>query len=273
MSSSSSMLGYNGVLHEATGSWQILGNGYRLYNPVLMRFHSPDDMSPFGKGGLNAYSYCLLDPINHVDPSGHWSLNVFTANLLGFRLRTPLVAQVVAATAASLSAVGIAVASKSDAQRGLTITAAVILGAISLKLGHHAWVKRKPPATISAPVGAPAAAAAPTPLTASAPPMTPTTPVASPVPSPHSTPLRLGSPTASRRSSSSPYSPPKGATHRAQPQVRGANRADLPVPRPSFSPTGLRQSRTLPAASPRVRSASIRSGAARWEEATTPRWV
>lgn len=271
MSSSTSVLGYNGVLHEPAGSWQILGNGYRVYNPVLMRFHSPDDMSPFGKGGLNAYGYCQLDPINQVDPSGHWSLNVFAANLLGFRLRTPLVALVVAATAGALSAVGLAAASKNDTQRALTIAAAVMFAGMSLKLGHHAWVKRKPAA--ATPVGAPAATPVPTPLTASAPPITPPTPTAPAVPSPHSTPLRLGSPTPSRRSSSSPYSPPKGATHRAQPQVRGANRADLPVPRPSFSPTGLRQPRTLPAASPRVRSASIRSGAAGWEEATTPRWV
>ena len=36
-----------------------------------MRFNSPDGMSPFGLGGLNAYSYCQQDPINHQDPSGN----------------------------------------------------------------------------------------------------------------------------------------------------------------------------------------------------------
>ncbi|KAK6509207.1 hypothetical protein TWF481_003967 [Arthrobotrys musiformis] len=30
-------------------------------------------MSPFGKGGLNSYAYCLNDPINRVDPTGHFS--------------------------------------------------------------------------------------------------------------------------------------------------------------------------------------------------------
>ncbi|MCU6375056.1 hypothetical protein [Morganella morganii] len=28
------------------------GNGYRAYNPVLMRFNCPDSLSPFGGGGL-----------------------------------------------------------------------------------------------------------------------------------------------------------------------------------------------------------------------------
>ena len=48
----------------------LLGNGHRLFNPDLMRFHSADRLSPFGKGGLNAYAYCGNDPINRTDPSG-----------------------------------------------------------------------------------------------------------------------------------------------------------------------------------------------------------
>jgi RHS repeat-associated protein len=52
-----------------TGSYP-LGNGHRSYSPSLMRFHSPDKHSPFDVGGLNAYSYCLGDPVNHRDPSG-----------------------------------------------------------------------------------------------------------------------------------------------------------------------------------------------------------
>ncbi|MFC9753074.1 RHS repeat-associated core domain-containing protein [Streptomyces sp. NPDC056921] len=38
---------------------------------TLARFHSPDSLSPFGDAGLNAYAYCLGDPINRVDPTGH----------------------------------------------------------------------------------------------------------------------------------------------------------------------------------------------------------
>lgn len=44
---------------------------YQAYSPVLMRFHSPDNMSPFDKGGLNAYAYCAGDPVNFNDPAGH----------------------------------------------------------------------------------------------------------------------------------------------------------------------------------------------------------
>jgi RHS repeat-associated protein len=51
--------------------WYFLGNGYRAYNPTLMRFHSPDSWSPFGRGGLNAYMYCVGDPVNSSDPTGH----------------------------------------------------------------------------------------------------------------------------------------------------------------------------------------------------------
>lgn len=67
-------VGYNGEFTEPATRWQLLGNGYRAYNPVLMRFHSPDNLSPFGEGGVNAYMYCGGDPVNQVDPSGH--LNV-----------------------------------------------------------------------------------------------------------------------------------------------------------------------------------------------------
>lgn len=35
-----------------------------------MRFNSPDSLSPFGRGGLNPYAYCLGDPVNFSDPTG-----------------------------------------------------------------------------------------------------------------------------------------------------------------------------------------------------------
>ncbi|WP_131109082.1 RHS repeat-associated core domain-containing protein [Pseudomonas sp. Sample_10] len=65
-------LGFNGQLREANIGWYLLGNGYRAYNPRLMRFHSPDSWSPFGGGGLNAYMYCVGDPVNSSDPTGHF---------------------------------------------------------------------------------------------------------------------------------------------------------------------------------------------------------
>lgn len=72
-----SLLGFNGERPDPVTGHYLLGNGYRAFNPVLMRFNSPDSWSPFGEGGLNAYAYCDGDPINHSDPSGHafgWSL-------------------------------------------------------------------------------------------------------------------------------------------------------------------------------------------------------
>ncbi|VVN78381.1 RHS repeat-associated core domain-containing protein [Pseudomonas fluorescens] len=64
-------LGFNGEWREMHTSWYLLGNGYRAYNPRLMRFHSPDKLSPFGAGGLNAYMYCGGEPVMNSDPTGH----------------------------------------------------------------------------------------------------------------------------------------------------------------------------------------------------------
>jgi RHS repeat-associated protein len=63
-------LGFNGQFKEGTTGWYHLGNGHRVYNPALMRFHSPDRLSPFGKGGINPYAYCSGSPVNRVDPTG-----------------------------------------------------------------------------------------------------------------------------------------------------------------------------------------------------------
>lgn len=65
-----SLLAYNGELPTPTGTY-LLGKGYRTYNPILMRFHSADSLSPFEGGGINAYSYCEGDSINNIDPDGH----------------------------------------------------------------------------------------------------------------------------------------------------------------------------------------------------------
>lgn len=55
----------------------LLGNGHRLFNPALMRFHSADSFSPFARGGLNTYAYCGNDPINRVDPTGRFFGRLF----------------------------------------------------------------------------------------------------------------------------------------------------------------------------------------------------
>ncbi|KAI1108382.1 hypothetical protein F5Y14DRAFT_445507 [Nemania sp. NC0429] len=67
-------IGYNGEWRDPVTGWYHFGNGYRVYNPVFMRFHSPDVLSPFGSGEINGYAYCLGDPINQIDPSDHFSI-------------------------------------------------------------------------------------------------------------------------------------------------------------------------------------------------------
>jgi len=66
-----SLLGFNGEQPDPVTEHYLLGNGYRAFNPVLMRFNSPDSWSPFGEGGLNTYGYCMGNPINRKDPTGH----------------------------------------------------------------------------------------------------------------------------------------------------------------------------------------------------------
>ncbi|MEN2416719.1 RHS repeat-associated core domain-containing protein [Streptomyces rimosus] len=67
----SSTLGYTGERQDPATGWYHLGNGYRPYRPELMRFTAPDSLSPFDAGGINPYTYCHGDPVNHTDPTGH----------------------------------------------------------------------------------------------------------------------------------------------------------------------------------------------------------
>ncbi|VVN09005.1 hypothetical protein PS662_03750 [Pseudomonas fluorescens] len=72
-----SLVAFCGERQDSKTGWYLLGNGYRPFNPVLMRFTSPDSISPFGKGGLNAYVYCGGDPRNRIDPTGqNWFSNI-----------------------------------------------------------------------------------------------------------------------------------------------------------------------------------------------------
>jgi len=82
------LLGFNGERPDPVTGHYLLGNGYRAFNPQLMRFNSPDSLSPFGQGGLNAYAYCDWDPMNQSDPSGHYSVSgllKFIGRKLGLR--------------------------------------------------------------------------------------------------------------------------------------------------------------------------------------------
>lgn len=71
MAANHSTLAFNDQPFDKTSDGYLLGNGRRGYKPRLMRFCSPDNLSPFQSGGINSYAYCQGDPINFVDPSGH----------------------------------------------------------------------------------------------------------------------------------------------------------------------------------------------------------
>ncbi|NIF26293.1 RHS repeat-associated core domain-containing protein [Pantoea sp. Tr-811] len=65
-------LGFAGQQRDQLTGNYPLGNGHRFYSPTLMRFMVADRLSPFSKGGINAYAYCGGDPVNRVDPSGEF---------------------------------------------------------------------------------------------------------------------------------------------------------------------------------------------------------
>lgn len=67
------LLGFNGEQADPVTRHYLLGN-YRYFNPVLKRFNLPDNLSPFGVGGWNAYAYCQGDPVNRSDPTGHFAV-------------------------------------------------------------------------------------------------------------------------------------------------------------------------------------------------------
>jgi RHS repeat-associated protein len=55
----------------------LLDFGARWYDPLVGRFATPDDIldepSLKRQDGINRYAFENNDPINHVDPTGHWS--------------------------------------------------------------------------------------------------------------------------------------------------------------------------------------------------------
>lgn len=96
MTVSSSHLGFNGEWLDPVLEGYHLGQGYRVYQPKLMRFNAPDSLAPFNEGVHNAYVYCHNDPINFTDPSGHLNISKILfgafgiiAGIVGIALAAP----------------------------------------------------------------------------------------------------------------------------------------------------------------------------------------
>lgn len=123
VSSNKCLPGFNGERLDPVSGTYHLGNGYRAYNPVLMRFNCPDSLSPFGAGGINPYAYCAGDPINHTDPSGHLSWQAITGIVLG----VAGLAFAVFTAGASIAAAGGVMAALSSAS-----TASLIIGGLGV---------------------------------------------------------------------------------------------------------------------------------------------
>lgn len=148
--------GFNGEQPDRLTGNYLLGNGYRAYNPALMRFHSPDSFSPFGGGGLSTYSYCLGDPVNRVDPTGHMSWQaglgvglgvlgvLYGGSALAFggvALATGVSAAsaaVVVSGAAGMGAAGAGIAEAIFAESNPNSAASAALGWVALGLGSVA---------------------------------------------------------------------------------------------------------------------------------------
>lgn len=96
MTVSHSHLGFNGEWLDHVLEGYHLGQGYRVYQPKLMRFNAPDNLAPFSEGVHNAYVYCHNDPINFTDPSGHLNISKILfgtfgviAGIVGIALAAP----------------------------------------------------------------------------------------------------------------------------------------------------------------------------------------
>jgi RHS repeat-associated protein len=73
-SPSSQITNYQFTGKESDESTGLYFYGARYYDPTIGRFITPDTIvqSPYNPQSLNRYSYCLNNPLNYTDPTGHF---------------------------------------------------------------------------------------------------------------------------------------------------------------------------------------------------------
>ncbi|MFK0266878.1 RHS repeat-associated core domain-containing protein [Pseudomonas asiatica] len=125
---SNNPLAFNGEILDTPTDCYLLGS-YRLASPGSYRFYSDDDQSPFGKGGLNSKAYCAGDPVNNVDPTGHFPL----ANILNIAMMITGGVSVGTAIAGALV--------KDPKSRNILNITSIVLGTAAALLMSGAYVK------------------------------------------------------------------------------------------------------------------------------------
>ncbi|KAJ5203826.1 uncharacterized protein N7498_004705 [Penicillium cinerascens] len=108
----------------------LIDFGARWYDPMVARFATPDDIldekSLSNVDGINRYAFENNDPINHVDPTGHWGSSFWSGLLLGL----------------TLLAVGVAIAATGGAGIGLAaLSGALISGGLAAV--QYSWEHRE----------------------------------------------------------------------------------------------------------------------------------
>lgn len=153
--------GFNGEWQDSVTGLYPLGRGYRFYSPGMMRFNARDSLSPFSE--MHAYAYCLGDPVNQKDPSGHFIITLLVSSLVGMAVGATVAAvgegiqSSVAGDEFDWKQVGIGAAlglisgvfgaaasgAKTSVQVGLAVTDAVVSGAADFGLNVAAGVPVK----------------------------------------------------------------------------------------------------------------------------------
>ncbi|KAF5566667.1 virulence plasmid b [Fusarium phyllophilum] len=109
----------------------LLDFGGRWYDPLVGRFTTADDIVDLSlltrTDGLNRYAFENNDPINHVDPTGHWSWSA----IAGVALGAVMIAGAIALTVATGGAAGFLAAAAVGA------LGAGGLAGITYSIDHH----------------------------------------------------------------------------------------------------------------------------------------
>ncbi|KAJ4065564.1 hypothetical protein NW763_002582 [Fusarium oxysporum] len=103
--------------------------GSRWYDPITGRFTTPDDILAVKDlartDGLNRLAFENNDPINHADPSGHWSLSAVLGAVLGAALVVGAIALTIATGRAAAPLAAAAAAAGALASGGIAATVLV----------------------------------------------------------------------------------------------------------------------------------------------------